>query len=70
VYYIFKDPADQPSDATAKLSTFADEHKVPYLFLSDNDRKARQAYQVEKNFLGLSEGKFTLYSATCYREAG
>lgn len=48
-------------DPTAKLSHFADQHNLPYPLLSDLDRKAREAYGVSKAFLGLVDGRETVF---------
>jgi peroxiredoxin len=52
-------------DDTTKLSNFADEHKLPYMLISDKDGQARKDYMVSKSLFGLAEGKS--YSLSRYR---
>ncbi|ORY28045.1 thioredoxin-like protein [Naematelia encephala] len=49
------------SDSTEKQQIFADQHSLPYPLISDVDSKAREAYQVDKAFLGLSQGRSTFF---------
>ncbi|WWD20837.1 hypothetical protein CI109_105314 [Kwoniella shandongensis] len=48
-------------DPTTKQASFADQHKLPYPIICDQDGIARKAYGVGKAFLGLTPGRETFF---------
>ena len=46
-------------DSAESHSKFADKYSLPYLFLSDENKKARNAFGVRANLLGLIPGRET-----------
>lgn len=47
------------ADSQESHSKFADKYNLPYIFLSDEDKKAREAFGVKPNLLGLLPGRET-----------
>lgn len=47
------------ADSSSSHSKFASKYDLPYIFLSDPDKKARQAFGVKPNLLGLIPGRET-----------
>lgn len=47
------------ADSEDSHSSFADKYKLPYILLSDEDKKARKAFGVQPNLLGLLPGRET-----------
>lgn len=47
------------ADSSSSHSKFANKYDLPYIFLSDPDKKARQAFGVKPNLLGLIPGRET-----------
>ena len=47
------------ADSSESHSRFAKKHKLPYVFLSDENKKARKAFGVKPNLLGLLPGRET-----------
>ena len=47
------------SDSSASHTKFIDRYKLPYIFLSDDKKKARNAFDVKANLLGLLPGRET-----------
>lgn len=47
------------SDSRESHSKFKTKHQLPFLLLSDPDKKAREAFGVKPNFLGLLPGRET-----------
>lgn len=47
------------SDDSKSHSKFIDRYDLPYIFLSDKNKKARQAFDVKPNLLGLLPGRET-----------
>ena len=47
------------ADTPKSHSKFANKYDLPYLFLSDPDKKARDAFGVKPNLLGLLPGRET-----------
>jgi peroxiredoxin Q/BCP len=46
-------------DSEASHKNFATHHLLPFILLSDSDKKIRKAFQVPKDFLGLIPGRYT-----------
>ncbi len=46
-------------DSEASHKNFATHHRLPFILLSDSDKKIRKAFQVPKDFLGLIPGRYT-----------
>jgi len=46
-------------DSAKSHSKFADKYRLPYIFLSDSNKKARTAFGVKPNLLGLLPGRET-----------
>lgn len=46
-------------DSAESHSKFADRYDLPYIFLSDKNKKAREAFGVKPNLLGLVPGRET-----------
>ncbi len=47
------------ADSPKSHSKFANKYNLPYIFLSDPDKKAREAFGVKPNLLGLLPGRET-----------
>lgn len=47
------------ADSSASHSKFVEKYRLPYIFLSDPHKKARQAFGVKPNLLGLLPGRET-----------
>jgi thioredoxin-dependent peroxiredoxin len=47
------------TDSAETHSKFANKYHLPYIFLSDKDKKARAAFGVKSNLLGLLPGRET-----------
>lgn len=47
------------ADSSASHSKFVEKYRLPYIFLSDPNKKARQAFGVKPNLLGLLPGRET-----------
>lgn len=47
------------SDSQKSHSKFKTKHQLPFLLLSDPEKKARKAFGVKSNFLGLLSGRET-----------
>ena len=47
------------ADSSESHSRFATKHNLPYIFLSDENKKARKAFGVKPNLLGLVPGRET-----------
>ncbi|AVR45760.1 peroxiredoxin [Christiangramia fulva] len=47
------------ADSEDSHSSFADKYELPYILLSDEDKKAREAFGVQPNLLGLLPGRET-----------
>ncbi|MCH4823479.1 peroxiredoxin [Gramella lutea] len=47
------------ADSSSSHSKFANKYDLPYIFLSDPEKKARQAFGVKPNLLGLIPGRET-----------
>tara|TARA_B100000929_G_C15493357_1_gene415185 strand:- start:205 stop:657 length:453 start_codon:yes stop_codon:yes gene_type:complete len=47
------------ANSSESHSRFAKKHKLPYVFLSDENKKARKAFGVKPNLLGLLPGRET-----------
>lgn len=47
------------SDSESSHTRFTQKYKLPYLLLSDSDKKARKAFGVKNNLLGLIPGRET-----------
>lgn len=46
-------------DSTESHAKFADKYKLPYIFLADESKKAREAFGVKPSLLGLLPGRET-----------
>lgn len=62
-YQDFKDMGAEvigiSSDSEDSHSSFADKYKLPYILLSDENKKARKAFGVQSNLMGLLPGRET-----------
>lgn len=47
------------ADTTASHAKFSKKYSLPYIFLSDRDKRARKAFDVKANLLGLLPGRET-----------
>jgi len=47
------------ADSSKSHSKFVERYKLPYIFLSDKDKKARDAFGVKPSLLGLLPGRET-----------
>jgi peroxiredoxin Q/BCP len=47
------------SDSTQSHEKFAEKYKLPFLLLSDSDKKLRSLFGVKTNFFGLLPGRVT-----------
>lgn len=47
------------TDSEKSHGKFRDRYKLPYILLSDEDKKARKAFNVQPNLLGLLSGRET-----------
>lgn len=47
------------SDSERSHTKFINKYRLPYIFLSDKDKKARKAFGVKANLLGLLPGRET-----------
>ncbi len=47
------------TDSEESHTKFSDKYKLPYVLLSDNNKKAREAFDVKPNLLGLLPGRET-----------